>query len=229
MKNLTTVILTILVTFLAIIYTLYKNWLVLSGCYREPAQKYNGGKCRYLEDKQSRKTIPWPPPGPYNDSFHLRGVFYVYNIEADKLTPLILKNFSDKEDFSLHGFGIYESPTEPDNLYFFIINHKRSGKLLIYERKPDNKLKLLDVINVEHPIDNVNVDPVTGEIYLAVAHSLVELGTYLSGLDKSKKPSFGVIKISNNTEEDKFNGIKYVKEKIFEDDGTLFHAASVAA
>ncbi|CAG8502351.1 36236_t:CDS:2 [Racocetra persica] len=104
-----------------------------------------------------------------------------------------------------------------------------TGELLIYERKPDNKLMLLDAINVEHSIDNVNVDPVTGEIYLAVAHSLVEMGTYLSGLDKSKKPSFGVIKISNNTEEDKFNGIKYVKEKIFEDDGTLFHAASVAA
>ncbi|CAG8686731.1 14625_t:CDS:2, partial [Cetraspora pellucida] len=345
-----------------IVYTLYKDWLVLSGCYRGPAQKYNGGKCRYLEvhglglklklcedikihhasglayfacgDEQSRKTIPWPPP--YNNSFHLRGTFYVYNIKTDKLTPLILKNFSDKEDFSLHGFGIYESPTEPDNLYFFIINHKRSGsvielfrhkintfelyylktfkhdliynpnniapvsreefyvtndlycqsywmmlfeiltrrrwsnvvfhssktnttemvvdglifanginvnwdysrvfigtigtgELLIYERNPDNKLKLLNVIDVEHPIDNVNVDPVTGEIYLAVAHNLVEMGLYLSGLVKSKKPSFGVIKISNNTEEDKFDGIKYVKEKIFEDDGALFHTVSVVA
>ncbi|CAG8446033.1 10609_t:CDS:2, partial [Dentiscutata heterogama] len=336
-----------------IVYTLYKDLLVLSGYYRGPAQKYNGGKCRYLEglkvklcedikihhasglaylacgDEQSRKAISWPPP--IDKNIPLRGAFYVYNIKTDKLTPLILKNFADEEDFSLHGFGIYESPTEPNNLYFFIINHKRTGsvvelfkhkidtfelnylktfkhnliynpnnvvpvskdefyvtndlytqsywkiqfetltfrrwsnvvfhssktntteivvdglifanginvnwdysrvfvgtsgtgELLIYERKSDNKLKLLDTIKVEHLIDNVNVDPVTGEIYLA------EMILLANGVtNESKKPSFGVIKISNNTKEDKFYGIKYAKEKIFEDDGTLFHAISVAA
>ncbi|CAG8447824.1 13061_t:CDS:2 [Dentiscutata heterogama] len=355
------IILTILVAFLAIVCTLYKDILVLSGYYRGPAQKYNGGKCRYLEglklklcedikihhasglaylacgDKQSSKTYSWPPPIDTYKNIPLRGTFYVYNIKTDKLTPLILKNFADEEDFILHGFGIYESPIEPDNLYFFIINHKRTGsvielfehkintfelnhlktfkhdliyspnnvvpvskdefyitndfysqsywkiqfemlarlrwsnvvfhsskantteivvdglivanginvnwdysrifigtsgtgELLIYERKPDSKLKMLDTINVEHLVDNVNVDPVTGEIYLAVAHNGPELFLYASGLTcLSKKPSFGVIKISNNTKEDKFYGIKYAKEKIFEDDGTFFHSLSVAA
>ncbi|CAG8559713.1 6424_t:CDS:2, partial [Scutellospora calospora] len=306
-----------------------------------PAQKYTGGKCRYLEglkqelcedikihhtsglayftcgDEKSRKTQWWPP------------------LNTDKLTPLTLKNFADEEDFSLHGFGMYEDPTEPDNLYFFLINHKRTGsvielfkhkinsfelyhlktfkhdlihspnsvapvskdefyatndryyrlswklqfeiktrrrwsnvvfhssktntteivvdrlifangidvnwdysrvfiattgtgELLIYERKPDNKLKLLDAVNVEYSIDNVNVDPVTGEIYLAVAYSATEFHSCLSG-SKDIKPSFSVFKISNNTGEDKFYGVKYAKEKIFEDDGTLFHAISVAA
>ncbi|CAG8498759.1 19525_t:CDS:2 [Gigaspora margarita] len=346
----------------AIAYTLYKDVLVLSGYYRGPAQKSNGEKCRYLEglksnlcedikihhasglaylacgDEQSRKTAPWPPPiDAYNNSLPLRGNFYVYDIEKDKLTPLILKNFPDEEDFSLHGFGIYESPTESDNLYFFIINHKRTGsvielfqhklktfelnhlktfkhdliyspnsvapvskdefyitndlyyiqshwkvqfeiwtrrkwsnvvfhssktntteivvdglmiangitvnwdysrvfigtsgtgELFIYERKPDNKLKLLDTIDIEHPVDNVNVDPVTGEIYLAVIHDILEYMNGLADKFQSIKPSFGVIKISNNTKEDKFYGIKYAKEKIFEDDGTLFYALSVAA
>ncbi|CAG8676661.1 10337_t:CDS:2, partial [Dentiscutata erythropus] len=344
-----------------IVYTLNKDILVLSGYYRGPAQKYNGGKCRYLEglkpklcedikihhasglayfacgDRQSNKNFSWPPPIDTYKSIPLRGTFYVYNIKTDKLTPLNLKNFADEEDFVLHGFGIYESPIEPDNLYFFIINHKRTGsvielfkhkintfelnhlktfkhdliynpnnvvpvskdefyttndfysqsywkiqlemltcrrwsnvvfhssitntteivvnglivanginvnwdysrifigtsgtgELLIYERKPDNKLKLLDTIKVEHSVDNVNVDPVTGEIYLAVLHNGLELFLYASDLiDLSKKPSFAVIKISNNTKEDKFYGNNYVKEKIFEDDGTFFHSLSVAA
>ncbi|CAG8687192.1 2424_t:CDS:2, partial [Scutellospora calospora] len=88
---------------------------------------------------------------------------------------------------------------------------------------------MLDGINIEHPIDNINVDPVTGEIYLAVIRNILELLTYMSDPINAKKPSFSVFKVSNNTGEDRFYGIKYAKEKIFEDDGTLFHAISVAA
>ncbi|CAG8495161.1 17603_t:CDS:2, partial [Cetraspora pellucida] len=331
----------------------------LSGYYREPAQKYTGEKCRKLEgldelcedikihhmtglafltcgDKQSRLTQWFPPLGVlHNYSYHTRDTFYVYNIETDKLTPLTLKNFADEEDFSLHGFGMYEDPAEPGYIYFFLINHRRpgsvielfkhkinsfelqhlktfkhdliynpnnvapvskdefyltndlyyrsywkkqfelltrrrwgnvvfhssktniteivadglmyangiatnwdysrvfvgtigTGELLIYERKPDNKLKLLEAVQVEHPIDNVNVDPVTGEIYLAVSNNLIHVYLYIIG-GKDTKPAFSVFKVSNNTGENRFYGINYEKKKIFEDDGTLFSCISVAA
>ncbi|CAG8718727.1 30959_t:CDS:2, partial [Racocetra persica] len=103
-----------------------------------------------------------------------------------------------------------------------------TGELLVYERKPDNKLKLLEAVQVEHAIDNVNVDPVTGEVYLAAINSVTDMYLHLSGI-KDAKLAFSVLKVSNNTGENKFYGIKYEKKKIFEDDGTLFGAVSVAA
>ncbi|CAG8488401.1 2676_t:CDS:2 [Dentiscutata heterogama] len=356
MANLLTIILPILIVFLAIVYTLYKDFVVTCGYYREPAQKYTGGKCRRLEgleeacedikihhtsglayfacgNAEARTTQWFPPMGlRHNYSYQPKDTFYVYNIETSKLTPLTLKNFD--EDFALHGFGMYEDPSEPDIIYFFIINHKRTGsvielfkhkinsfelhhlktfkhkliynpnnvapvskdefyitndyyyqthwkrlvesltlrkwgnvvfhssktntteivvdglayanginvnwdysriyvgtigtgELLIYERKPDNKLKLLEAIKIEHPIDNVNVDPVTGEIYLAAIYNMLD--AYLSLIGKDTKPAFSIFKVSNNTGEDRFYGIKYSKEKIFEDDGTLLRMVSVAA
>ncbi|CAG8638074.1 15819_t:CDS:2 [Gigaspora rosea] len=338
----------------------YRNYdfVVTSGYFREPAQKYTGGKCRKLEgiegpcedikihhtsglaylacgDEEGR-TQWWPPTAVRNNySYQPRDTFYVYNIETNKLTPLTLKNFADDEDFSLHGFGMYEDPSEHDIIYFFVINHKRTGsvvelfkhkinsfelyhlktfkhalirnpnnvvpmskdefyitndlycqthwkrlfeiltlrgwgnvvfhssktntteivvdgliyanginvnwdysrifvgtigtgELLIYERKPDNKLKLLDAIKIEYPIDNVNVDPVTGEIYLAAVNNLLKTFRYLTG-SKDVKSAFSAIKVSNNTGDDRFYGIKYSKKILFEDDGTFFGMISVAA
>ncbi|CAG8561741.1 2736_t:CDS:2, partial [Racocetra fulgida] len=191
-------------------------------------------------DEQGRKTQWFPPNDVLNYSYHPRETFYVYNTETDKLTPLTLKNFADEEDFSLHGFGMYEDPAESeiavDGLMFangintnwdyshIFVGAVGTGELLVYERKPDNKLKLLEAVQVEYAIDNVSVDPVTGEIYLAV----MDVFLHLNGI-KDAKLAFSVLKVSNNTGENKFYGIKYEKKKIFEDDGTLFGAVSVAA
>ncbi|CAG8713668.1 4271_t:CDS:2, partial [Scutellospora calospora] len=81
-------------------------FVVLSGYYRGPAQKYIGGKCRNLEglnqglcedirihhtsghaylacgDEHGHKTQWWPPLNVYNNySYQSRDTFYVYNIE----------------------------------------------------------------------------------------------------------------------------------------------------
>ncbi|CAG8540926.1 7001_t:CDS:2, partial [Acaulospora colombiana] len=278
-------------------------------------------------NQHERKTQWYPPSNVFkNYSYRPNDTPYVYDIKNDKLTPLKLNNFDD--DLSLHGLGIYEDPAEPNELYLFLINHKRSGsvielfkhtlntyelnhvktfkhelisspndivpvskdefyvtidfyttgsywkrmfemfhsditnttevaadglyyangittnwdhsrvyvgltgsgELLIFERKPNNKLKLLDVVKTEHYIDNVSTDPVTGEIYLAAGTNCLDALAYIKDeTNTAKKPGFVVFKVSNNTAEDRFYGIKYSTKKILEDDGSLFFTLSVVA
>ncbi|CAG8438996.1 8545_t:CDS:2 [Funneliformis caledonium] len=80
------------------------------------------------------------------------------------------------------------------------------GEVNIYERnKNSNELRLKERIFTGYLGDNISVDDITGELYLAI------------------------LRISNNTEEDKFYGVNYSKKVILEDDGNLYNMASVSA
>ncbi|CAI2173407.1 18584_t:CDS:2 [Funneliformis geosporum] len=90
------------------------------------------------------------------------------------------------------------------------------GEVLIYERnKNNNELRLKERIFTGYSVDNISIDDITGELY-------VSNRTFT-------KPPFGVLRISNNTDEDKFYGVNYSKKVILEDDGNLYNMASVAA
>nr|CAG8595538.1 6544_t:CDS:2 [Entrophospora candida] len=101
------------------------------------------------------------------------------------------------------------------------------GKLFIYERKHDNKLKLLDTVKTD-ATDNVSVDDITGEIYLATFPKLIPVVMFLKDYGETHVPS-AIVKISNNTNEDKFYGVKYSKEIVYQDDGSFFNHITVAA
>ncbi|CAG8845752.1 30472_t:CDS:2, partial [Racocetra persica] len=75
--------------------------VVISGYYREPAQKYTGGKCRKLEGlDEICEDIK---------IHHTTGLAYLTcGDEQSRKT----KWFPPNEDFSLHGFGMYEDPAE---------------------------------------------------------------------------------------------------------------------
>ena len=78
--------------------------------------------------------------------------------QNDKITPLELKNFPPEEDFLLHGLGIYEDKNEPNKLYLFFVNHKRSGSVIeIFEHTLNTKvLNHLNTVKhdlIHHPND----------------------------------------------------------------------------
>ncbi|RHZ86389.1 hypothetical protein Glove_51g48 [Diversispora epigaea] len=105
-----------------------------------------------------------------------------------------------------------------------------TGELLIYERKQNNKLELLDRVSVGNYVDNVSMDPITGELYLGLGLDAIESIIYMHDeTGTAKRPGFRVIKVSNNTDEDRYYGVKYKKEMVIEDDGSFYHSASVAA
>ncbi|CAJ0922723.1 11316_t:CDS:2 [Entrophospora sp. SA101] len=102
-----------------------------------------------------------------------------------------------------------------------------SGKFFVFERNHDNKLKLLDDIEIGFG-DNISVDDITGEIYLATFPKIMPIVHFSKGQYETHIPTI-ILKISNNTNEDKFNGIKYSKEIVFQDDGSFFSFVTVAA
>ncbi|CAJ0639564.1 2380_t:CDS:2 [Entrophospora sp. SA101] len=255
-------------------------------------------------NSELRKTHWYPPFGVFkNQSIQYREQVFVYKIDSELLLPLSFKNYPDDEDVVLHALGIYQDPADSNNLYMFLINHKRSGsvveifnhkigsqelqyletikddlilfarrpwssvvfysgvnnkseivadkisypngidgnwdnsriylgtsgsgKLFIYERKHDNKLKLLDTVKTDST-DNVSVDDITGEIYLATFPKLIPAAIFIEGYYDTHVPS-AIVKISNNTNEDKFYGVKYSKEIVYQDDGSFLNFVTVAA
>jgi len=104
------------------------------------------------------------------------------------------------------------------------------GELLIYDRKTNNKLHLSDRLFAGLSIDNISVDEKTGEIYCAGTQKpLVALAYMKDRTGTAPSQPATIIKISNNTAEDKFYGIKYSQTIVYDDDGSILPAVSVAA
>ncbi|RIA93872.1 hypothetical protein C1645_761483 [Glomus cerebriforme] len=342
----------------ALSYDWFGEWITLLGFRRPDIGPYQGGKCRLIEgvetcedivihhrtgfafmacgNKTIRSQVFYPPVSLFTETTQqIRDTPYIYDINNDELIPLELKNFPPEEDFLLCGLGIYEDENEPNKLYLFFVNHKKSGsvieifehilntnelihlstikhdlivtpndvvpvsknefyvtndhftefwrpfddftrrpwgnvvyhssltntteitadglsypngitsnwdnskiyvgtstggELLIYDRKPNNKLHLSERIFVELSVDNISVDEQTGEIYCAATQKPLAALKYISDRTGTV-PSHpaAIIKVSNNTAENKFYGIKYSHQIIYEDNGSILPAVSVAA
>nr|CAG8603232.1 6802_t:CDS:2 [Entrophospora candida] len=192
-------------------------------------------------NSELRRTHWYPPSGVFkNQSIQYREQVFVYKIDSELLLPLSFKNYPDNEDVVLHGLGIYQDPAHlADKISYpngingnwdnsrIYLGTSTGGKLFIYERKHDNKLKLLDTVKTD-ATDNVSVDDITGEIYLATFPKLIPVVMFLKDYGETHVPS-AIVKISNNTNEDKFYGVKYSKEIVYQDDGSFFNHITVAA
>jgi len=103
------------------------------------------------------------------------------------------------------------------------------GELLVYDRKSNNKLHLSERVYTGICLDNVSVDE-NGEIYIAgTQKALAALAQLMDGSAQTPLFPAAVVKVSNNTNEDKFYGKKYSHKIIYEDNGNVLPAVTVAA
>jgi sugar lactone lactonase YvrE len=103
------------------------------------------------------------------------------------------------------------------------------GELLVYDRKSNNKLHLSERVYIGICLDNVSVDE-NGEIYIAGSQkALAALAQLMDGSAQTPLFPAAVVKVSNNTNEDKFYGKKYSHKIIYEDNGNVLPAVTVAA
>ncbi|GBB86621.1 hypothetical protein RclHR1_01300006 [Rhizophagus clarus] len=194
-RNIATILITIVVIIIAISYNWFNEFYTIVGYSRPPIKPYENGKCRKVEGVEACEDILihhrtglafmtcgteikriqgyWPPLNTFNASIQTRDTPYIYDIDNDKLTPLVLKNFSPEEDFATHGLGIYEDPENENKLYLFFINHKRSGSCFeIFEHTlHTNELIHLETINHELITTPNDVVPVSRhEFYFTNDH-----------------------------------------------------------
>ncbi|PKC70955.1 calcium-dependent phosphotriesterase [Rhizophagus irregularis] len=177
---------TILVLIFAIITALSYNWIyefyTVFGYNRPHIKPYENGKCRKIEGVEACEDIHihhrtgyafmacgkeierirgyWPPIGTYNSSIQSIDTPYIYDINNDKLIPLVLKNFPPEEDFATHGLGIYEDPENENKLYLFFVNHKRSGSCFEIFEHTLHTNELIHLETIQHKLINTPNDVV---------------------------------------------------------------------
>ncbi|CAB4400487.1 uncharacterized protein OCT59_028194 [Rhizophagus irregularis] len=175
---------TILVLIFAIITALSYNWIyefyTVFGYNRPHIKPYENGKCRKIEGVEACEDIHihhrtgyafmacgkeierirgyWPPIGTYNSSIQSIDTPYIYDINNDKLIPLVLKNFPPEEDFATHGLGIYEDPENENKLYLFFVNHKRSGSCFEIFEHTLHTNELIHLETIQHELINTPND-----------------------------------------------------------------------
>ncbi|CAJ0748277.1 17647_t:CDS:2 [Entrophospora sp. SA101] len=173
--------------------------------------------------------------GIYQDPAH-RNILYIFLINhkrSGSVIEIFNHRIGSQELQHLETIKVADKISYPngingnwDNSRIYL-GTSTGGKLFIYERKHDNKLKLLDTVKTD-ATDNVSVDDITGEIYLATFPKLIPVAMFLKDYGETHVPS-AIVKISNNTNEDKFYGVKYSKEIVYQDDGSFFNHVTVAA
>ncbi|CAG8459005.1 4454_t:CDS:2 [Ambispora gerdemannii] len=104
------------------------------------------------------------------------------------------------------------------------------GEVIVYERRQDNRLIESERIRLGYPLDNISIDELTGEIYIAGFPKVLRNFVYFEDPSgKSPKPPSIVLKISNNTDPDQYFGKKYKVTNVLEADGELFHSITIPA
>ncbi|KAG9307119.1 hypothetical protein G9A89_016947 [Geosiphon pyriformis] len=95
---------------------------------------YAFAACGSLEDRLSQW---WPPIANFrNSSYEPRENPWVYNIKTNEAFPLILKNFPETVDVSLLGLNFYDNPADPDKIFLFLINYRRTGNVIeVFEHR----------------------------------------------------------------------------------------------
>ncbi|RGB29413.1 hypothetical protein C1646_322505 [Rhizophagus diaphanus] len=224
---------TIIVIIIAVITALSYNWIdesiTIYGFKRPDIKPYEGGKCRVIEgietcedivihhrtghafmacgDKTIRSQVFYPPINLITDTTQLiRDTPYIYDINNDKLIPLELKNFPPEEDFLLCGLGIYEDEkNEPNKLYVFFTNHKKTGSVIeIFEHILNtNELVHLSTVKNDLIITPNDVVPVSkDEFYVTNDHGH-KTGFWREFGDFTRRPWGNVVfhsSITNTTE-----------------------------
>ncbi|SPO35427.1 related to serum paraoxonase/arylesterase [Pseudozyma flocculosa] len=119
--------------------------------------------------------------------------------------------------------GVVRSRTKPNQ---FFVASSSDPYVRLYELQADKTTVLLDKIYTGYPADNLSTDA-EGNVYVAVfPKALPILGKYFKDPLNSVIPS-AILKISPNTDQDRFYGKKFKVTKLFEDSGEIFTGATV--
>ncbi|RIA91559.1 hypothetical protein C1645_767147 [Glomus cerebriforme] len=174
LQNIATIFIAFIVILLAVNYNWLYEYYIILGFNRPPIKPYGNGKCRKIEGIEACEDIHihhrtgrafmtcgteyertrayWPPLNTFNSSHQTRDTPYIYDIDNDKLIPLVLENFPPEEDFATHGLGIYEDPEDENKLYMFFINHKRSGSCIETFEHTLNTNELIHLETIQHEL-----------------------------------------------------------------------------
>eukprot|EP01097_Dermamoeba_algensis_P010156 TRINITY_DN7401_c0_g1_i1.p1 TRINITY_DN7401_c0_g1~~TRINITY_DN7401_c0_g1_i1.p1 ORF type:complete len:372 (+),score=69.84 TRINITY_DN7401_c0_g1_i1:85-1200(+) len=96
-----------------------------------------------------------------------------------------------------------------------------TGKVRFYDRNPETgDLYETGAIELDNLLDNIEVDRVTGELFVA-AHPL-GLKTFAHLANPESRSPVRIIKVSNNTKADLFLGVKYMSQDVIFNDGVQF-------
>jgi hypothetical protein len=131
----------------------------------------------------------------------------------DGVTRKVAKEISYANGITMHKDKVYVASTS-------------NRHLRIYERKDDDGLKLLDIVELGQLADNINVDQETGAIYVAGHQNGFKFLDFVKN-PAAKSPSV-VTKVVPNNDEDQFYGKKYKASEVYVDDGSNLSAATVA-
>jgi sugar lactone lactonase YvrE len=106
----------------------------------------------------------------------------------------------------------------PDGRYLYMTN--MITQLRVYDIQQDHKVKLVQEVNIETGLDNINIDPKTGDLWIGchpVGHKMM---AYIVNHDNSTSPS-QVIRIRTNK-----GLITDRVEEVFVDDGQMISASA---
>ncbi|KAN0060925.1 hypothetical protein ACQY0O_006659 [Thecaphora frezii] len=119
--------------------------------------------------------------------------------------------------------GVVRSRTKANQ---FFVASTFEPYVRLYELQADKTATLLDTIYTGYPADNLSTDK-EGNVYVAVFPHMIPLLTkYFKDPLHTLAPA-AILKISLNTDQDRFYGKKYKVTKVFEDSGEVFTGATV--
>ncbi|KAJ3181180.1 hypothetical protein HDU87_001309 [Geranomyces variabilis] len=110
--------------------------------------------------------------------------------------------------------------------HFVWVADASQAQVIKFERKPNNGLRLRDVVELPHFSDNISVEPTTGAVYVAGIQEGFSCSVVFARNGFACPAA--VTKITNNTDQDVFFGKKYKTQPVFVDDGSRIEAISTA-
>ncbi|KAI9320342.1 hypothetical protein DFJ73DRAFT_316682 [Zopfochytrium polystomum] len=115
-----------------------------------------------------------------------------------------------------------------DGAFVFVAEHQ-TGYLHVFERRRNGNLAFKEKLYLGHIMDNIEVDPATGDIFVAGALYIAQL-FQMGFTKKSDIPVAAVVsRVTANTGEDRFYGRTFKAEVVLQGNGTVLSGISTAS
>ncbi|KAJ3164172.1 Serum paraoxonase/arylesterase 2 [Irineochytrium annulatum] len=90
-------------------------------------------------------------------------------------------------------------------------------KIHVYERRPNNGLRLIEAVNLKFLAENLFVDPTTGAVLVTGHPRGLDLLNHM--VNHKLKSATWIVKVTNNTDSDQFFGKNYKDDLVFSELG----------
>ncbi|CAG8440966.1 1068_t:CDS:2 [Ambispora gerdemannii] len=209
---------------IAYYYNEMKYTLELLGYFRDAVPYDGSGNCRIIPGPEGCEDIVIHYPSGY--------AFMACGSGTDRLTqywPPISSFTNEFRATPWDNVVLHSSASNITRLAAEGISHADGisanwDKLLIYVIAAAAD----EIIRLGYPSANTSSDEETGEIYIAAFPKILRFIAYSENPNNPKSPGM-ILKISNNTDSDRYFGKKYKVTKVLEDDGAFIHSITTPA